>query len=79
MDAPRCRRFIDSGDDGRVEGLALCECAIERHLAQLRAHRRLRQLGDGVDGIRDLWHDRTVRGEDAHGATARQTRATRTP
>lgn len=46
-DAPRLAGLVDGLDDADVERLSLAEDFVEAHLAQLRSHRRLRQLCDG--------------------------------
>ena len=38
-------------DYGGIECISLFECSIEGHLPQLTPHRRLSQLGDGIQRI----------------------------
>ena len=49
LEPPRLGRLVDRAHDGPVERLALLERAVERDAAELGAHRRLRELADGVE------------------------------
>ncbi len=59
LHAPGRSGRADTAQDGIVERLSLFESLVKRHFAQLAAHCRLRELGDGVNGVVDL-----VRGLD---------------
>ena len=45
-DAPRSRCVVDGLDDGFIEAVAIDKGLVERELADLGAHRRLRELRD---------------------------------
>src|SRR5439155_25588406 len=60
--APIPGRLVEGGDDETVDVIALLECAVELHLADYAAQRRLRELRD-----RDPEIARPVRGEPGIG------------
>src|SRR6185503_11540502 len=53
LDAPRLRCLVELADDRDVDGRALLERAIQIDLADIAAKRRLRELRDGEDVVRD--------------------------